>query len=247
MVGHQIWRGHGRLDWRLSSHWERWLLAKKPRPAANVMEFFESRKAYEAIRDGRLASFKKLSAQAPGTGNASLSDTEWWALGRHHGLVTPLLDWTESPYVAAFFAFADYVEVLNPGAKNGTHLGGYRLGSEGFDHIAVWCFSWRPEHLVEGEFGIVSEARPFSDRQRAQRSLFTRLAHDCHQDLESYLASRRLEGRLTRYEVCAAEAFTALRDLQMMNITYGALFPDLDGAAWQANIGTLWEVAGRHG
>src|SRR5205085_1893422 len=35
---------------------------------------------------------------------------EYMAYLRHHGFPSPLLDWSQSPYVAAFFAFAHAVD-----------------------------------------------------------------------------------------------------------------------------------------
>ncbi|OQA92726.1 MAG: FRG domain protein [Elusimicrobia bacterium ADurb.Bin231] len=32
---------------------------------------------------------------------------EFWIYTRHHGFPSPLLDWSASPYIAAFFAFED--------------------------------------------------------------------------------------------------------------------------------------------
>ena len=46
--------------------------------------------------------------------------------------------------------------------------------------------------------------------------------------------------RLCRFAIPGAETGKALSDLEAMNITYASLFPDLRGAALQANIGMTW-------
>ena len=49
--------------------------------------------------------FKKKLEELPDTKSDSLTEHEIWAIGQHYGLPTPLLDWSECPYIAAYFAF----------------------------------------------------------------------------------------------------------------------------------------------
>ena len=40
------------------------------------------------------------------------SDIEWWALGQHYELATPMLDFTFSPYVATFLLLKKIGKVI---------------------------------------------------------------------------------------------------------------------------------------
>jgi len=80
-----------------------------------------------------------------------------------------------------------------------------------------------------------------SARQRAQGGYFTRLTDATHRDLESYFASRQPGPGFTlqRITISGQAMKQALGDLFRMNITPSTMFPDLDGAAQDANMSHL--------
>ncbi len=94
-----IWRGQRDAAWPLLSSLDR-LLAKTTGSAGLAIG--------QAQESQQLARFKQAARGRRGSNpRHDLNDDEWWALGQHHGLATPLLDWTSSPYVALYFAFEE--------------------------------------------------------------------------------------------------------------------------------------------
>ena len=106
-------------------------------------------------------------------------------------------------------------------------------GNEG--SVRVWAIAIWDDVQIRGEFEIVKPKR-LGARQRAQSGVFTRLRSKEHLELEPYFLSRHLADCLLAFDIPIDAASHAIRDLQLMNITPATLFPDLFGAAWQANL-----------
>jgi hypothetical protein len=180
------------------------------------------------LRDDIPAVHRHLSARTRHVFNLEIGDQNgaFFNLVQHHGYPTPLLDWTYSPYVAAFFA---YRGISNEQSANANQNERVRIlvfdQAQWKEDLDQLLYLIRPAlHLSLHEF-IAIENERMIPQQAA--SMITNA-----DDIEAYIRSKETAAKkyLGAIDLPVSERRHVMRELSYMGITAGSLFPGLDGA-----------------
>jgi hypothetical protein len=189
-------------------------------------------------------------------------DTFWWlSLMRHHGAPTRLLDWTYSPYVAAYFALE---KMLSKPEKKGSERkgivwiidrdwldqesqkrimqiyeenGGAKKLVQSLKDSQPYGFRKLIELSQKESFACVLNPWQLNERLAIQQGIFL-----CHVNItKSFISNLK---SMPHYEKNVRKVFLTLGmdemeqafdHLYRMNITHATLFPGLDGYAHTFN------------
>ena len=202
-VGRFLFRGMSNADWTLQTSFDR------------LYADLDARRRTAAL--AALLSLFRDECWSLGIDVSTRDDVQLQTVGQHNGLPTRLLDWSESPYIAAFFAFYGVLE--DPAALRSRRL-------------AIWAMA-ATNAIWSAELGVeVIRARGVdNDRVRRQAGRFT-YSRTPLRSIEEYVERCAPdEPVLWQFTIPSSDVIEAIAELNLMGMSSTLLFPDLGGAA----------------
>lgn len=158
------------------------------------------------------------------------NEDEIWALGQHYGLKTPLLDWSLSPFIAAYFAFEKTVEQND---KDDKYRYVYALMK------SLKRLLKKSGHKRNRYVRIIDGKSPkhISPRFFAQKGIFTKALNgdDIETNVKRWLNKKPNEVILVKFKIPTENRDKCLKDLHLMSIDYESLLLDLRDVVEKCN------------
>ena len=222
IFGKYVFRGQGNASWDLVTSFDRTYgsLSNSDRRKAEK----ELIDAFCTNSDRHVKSHYKFSG---------MTMFEKMSLAQHYGVPTRLLDWSYSPFISAYFAYA------------------YSNDYSKANSIAIWGLDKGHDIWNDKGVSIEESIGLDNDHQKRQLGCFTMLRSPAKSINEfvdmCYSSGEDVTGALTKIEIPASDFKTALHELEGMNISASTIFGGFAGCAEAARdlIALKYLVSGR--
>lgn len=197
-----IFRGQRDALWPLKSTFDRWYDSRRDIDSDRIGLFSKMITDFTSEHQ----KFKRINA----------NEDQFIALAQHYGLQTRLLDWTNSLYVAAFFAFENAI-----------------YEDEGDENVAIWCLNSESPIWKLGCPILDSLSSDENIRLRNQDGVFTMLntPDDSLEEFVSKALKNKENKVLYKIVIPKSERKLAMSELELMQINHSKIYGDLTGIA----------------